>query len=175
MLDAFLCRCFILIKGKGRLVWPGQISLFFSHLPWKFVYQRPQHLLSRLAATRRVIFIQEPEYRANEQPNWSFSDPQPGVTVAQPRTPIREHGFHDDQIAAIESLMNELYEQLQVDDHIAWFYTPLAIPLIAIWQIVMVGPVVKISPDSLPRLPNIHYLGQKQYSELPNYLAGWDV
>jgi UDP-galactopyranose mutase len=43
------------------------------------------------------------------------------------------------------------------------------------WQLVMVGPVVKISPDSLPRLPNIHYLGGKSYKELPAYLAHWDV
>jgi glycosyltransferase involved in cell wall biosynthesis len=43
------------------------------------------------------------------------------------------------------------------------------------WQIVMVGPVVKISPRSLPRRENIHYLGQRTYAELPSYLAGWDV
>lgn len=43
------------------------------------------------------------------------------------------------------------------------------------WQIVLIGPVVKIDPQTLPRLPNIHYLGQKNYSELPTYLAGWDV
>ncbi|HEX2178154.1 MAG TPA: glycosyltransferase, partial [Actinomycetota bacterium] len=43
------------------------------------------------------------------------------------------------------------------------------------WQIVMVGPVVKIEPDSLPRRHNLHYLGMKQYDDLPSYLAGWDV
>lgn len=43
------------------------------------------------------------------------------------------------------------------------------------WQIVMVGPVVKIDPRSLPRRPNIHYLGQKHYEQLPSYLAGWNV
>ncbi len=43
------------------------------------------------------------------------------------------------------------------------------------WSLVMVGPVVKISTDELPRLPNIHYLGQKHYNELPAYLSGWDV
>jgi glycosyltransferase involved in cell wall biosynthesis len=39
----------------------------------------------------------------------------------------------------------------------------------------MVGPVVKIAASSLPRRPNIHYLGQKPYEELPAYIAGWDV
>jgi protoporphyrinogen oxidase/glycosyltransferase involved in cell wall biosynthesis/beta-glucosidase/6-phospho-beta-glucosidase/beta-galactosidase len=43
------------------------------------------------------------------------------------------------------------------------------------WQIVMVGPVVKIDPASLPRRANIHYLGQQPYQALPQFLAGWDV
>ena len=43
------------------------------------------------------------------------------------------------------------------------------------WQIVLVGPVVKIDPADLPRRANIHYLGPKLYEELPSYLAGWDV
>jgi len=43
------------------------------------------------------------------------------------------------------------------------------------WQFVMIGPVVKISPDELPKRPNIHYLGPKKYEQLPAYLSGWDV
>jgi len=43
------------------------------------------------------------------------------------------------------------------------------------WQIVMIGPVVKIDPDGLPRRANIHWLGARSYAELPAYLAGWDV
>jgi len=43
------------------------------------------------------------------------------------------------------------------------------------WQLILIGPVVKIDPADLPRLPNIHYLGSKNYKELPAYLAGWDV
>jgi UDP-galactopyranose mutase len=39
----------------------------------------------------------------------------------------------------------------------------------------MVGPVVKISEDELPKRPNIHYVGGKTYGELPAYLSGWDV
>ncbi len=42
-------------------------------------------------------------------------------------------------------------------------------------SIVMAGPVVKISQDDLPRRPNIHYVGQKAYADLPAYLGGWDV
>ena len=43
------------------------------------------------------------------------------------------------------------------------------------WQVVLVGPVIKINPEILPRRPNIHYLGQQGYDDLPAFLAGWDV
>ncbi|MDE2486289.1 MAG: UDP-galactopyranose mutase [Alphaproteobacteria bacterium] len=43
------------------------------------------------------------------------------------------------------------------------------------WSIVILGPVVKIAPEALPKRPNLHYLGGKDYEELPRYLAGWDV
>ena len=40
---------------------------------------------------------------------------------------------------------------------------------------IVLGPVVKIDPSTLPRAANIHYLAGKSYDELPAYLAGWDV
>lgn len=43
------------------------------------------------------------------------------------------------------------------------------------WQFVMIGPVVKIAPETLPKHANIHYLGPKKYDELPAYLGGWDI
>jgi glycosyltransferase involved in cell wall biosynthesis len=43
------------------------------------------------------------------------------------------------------------------------------------WQFVMIGPVVKIDPASLPRRDNIHWLGAKPYAELPAHLAHWDI
>jgi UDP-galactopyranose mutase len=43
------------------------------------------------------------------------------------------------------------------------------------WEFIIIGPVVKIDPVTLPRLSNIHYLGGKNYKELPQYLSGWDV
>jgi UDP-galactopyranose mutase len=43
------------------------------------------------------------------------------------------------------------------------------------WHFVLIGPVVKIDPETLPRRDNIHYLGSKKYSELPAYLSGWDI
>jgi len=43
------------------------------------------------------------------------------------------------------------------------------------WQFIIIGPVVKIDPVSLPKRANIHYLGGKSYKELPAYLSGWDI
>jgi glycosyltransferase involved in cell wall biosynthesis len=43
------------------------------------------------------------------------------------------------------------------------------------WQIVMIGPTAKIEPESLPHHPNIHWMGMKNYADLPKYFASWDV
>ncbi len=43
------------------------------------------------------------------------------------------------------------------------------------WQVVIVGPVAKLDPASLPQRRNLHWLGQKLYASLPSYLSGWDV
>jgi hypothetical protein len=43
------------------------------------------------------------------------------------------------------------------------------------WQIVLLGPVVKIDPATIPTSSNIHLLGMKRYDELPAYLSGWNV
>jgi UDP-galactopyranose mutase len=42
-------------------------------------------------------------------------------------------------------------------------------------QFILLGPVVKIDPASLPQAENIHYLSGKNYAELPKYLAGWNA
>jgi len=260
----------------------------FSHLRWNFVYQRPQHLLSRLAATRPIFFMEEPEYDPNGPPRWERSTPLPNVTVLRPHTPVPAPGFHADQLAALEPLVADLADELNGSTLVAWLYTPMALPLAEAlaptvvvydcmdelslflgappellsreaaliecadvmftggpslfrakqarhpnvhcfsssvdaahfrvretgvveaedqaglprprlgfygviderldlplidfiaqahpdWQVVLVGPVVKIDPATLPRRENIHYFGQRSYDELPRYLAGWDV
>jgi UDP-galactopyranose mutase len=43
------------------------------------------------------------------------------------------------------------------------------------WQIVLLGPIVKIDPEDVPAHHNVHRLGMKPYAELPSYLAGWDI
>lgn len=42
-------------------------------------------------------------------------------------------------------------------------------------QLVLIGPMVNIQAAALLQRRNVHYLGEKEYSELPAYLAGWNV
>ena len=256
----------------------------FSHLRWEFVYQRPQHLLSRLAQGRRVFFVEEPEH-APGPICMRVSSPCVGVTVLRARTPIEAAGFNDEQLLVMEPLLRRSLADRGVRGAVAWFYTPMALPLLAAmdapravvydcmdelsafdfappqllqreaelmtranvvfaggpslyeakktrhahvhcfpsavdaahfapvggrgddghitdprlgffgviderldialiaalakaephWQIVMVGPVVKIDPSSLPRAPNIHWLGQQPYAALPALVQDWQV
>ncbi|MDQ9170472.1 NAD(P)-binding protein [Oxalobacteraceae bacterium R-40] len=259
--------------------------IVFSHLRWDFVFQRPQHLLSRLAEYYPVIFVEEPVFDEKES-RWETSTPLPNVTVCRPHTSVAMPGFHDDQLPQLRKLLRQL--ALDHSEHIVWFYTPMALPLLQElqpslvvydcmdelaafknapkqllqresallkvadivftggpslyrakrdrhanahcfsssvdvrhfskaldrstsfagqrnipaprlgfygviderldtgllaqladarpeWQLVLVGPVVKIDPASLPQRPNIHYFGQQPYQALPEFLAGWDV
>jgi len=43
------------------------------------------------------------------------------------------------------------------------------------YSFVLVGPVVKVDPASLPQAENIHWLGGRDYKELPNYCRAFDV
>ncbi|SNB47504.1 NAD(P)-binding protein [Geobacter sp. DSM 9736] len=265
-----------------------QTLIVFSHLRWNFVYQRPQHLLTRMARSRQVIFFEEPVFSEKVEPFLEESVPEPNVTVCRPHTPSSKSGYHDEQLTYLAPLLKKLIRDKGLTDYSVWFYTPMALPLAqnlspqAIvydcmdelsafkgaprqvvqresallkvadvvftggpslyrakrdhhpevhcfpssvdaghfsrakdmtleheaqkglprprlgyfgviderldlnlidamaaahpeWQIVMVGPVVKIDPATLPRHPNIHYFGQREYADLPSFLSGWDV
>ncbi|MDY3561925.1 FAD-dependent oxidoreductase [Gemmata sp. JC673] len=258
----------------------------FSHLRWDFVFQRPQHLMTRLARTRPVFFVEEPT-QTDGPPRWELREGPPGLTVCRPHTAARHAGFNDAQYPELRPLVRELVARAG-GAYDLWFYTPMALPLadglaprVTVydcmdelsafqfappqllelerrlleradvvftggpslyrakkdrhanchcfpssvdaahfgtaagplpepaeqaalprprlgffgviderfdrallaaaaaarpdWQFVMVGPVVKIDPADLPRRPNVHFLGQRPYTDLPAFLAGWDV
>ncbi|HWQ12961.1 MAG TPA: hypothetical protein VNL77_09180 [Roseiflexaceae bacterium] len=102
----------------------------FSHLRWDFVYQRPQHLLARLAVGRRVLFVEEPACVSGITPSRSLSRPAPGVLVCRPITPHPAPGRHDEHLATFRPLLRHLLHSERVEDYLAWFYTPLGLPLI---------------------------------------------
>ncbi|HWI83248.1 glycosyltransferase [Ramlibacter sp.] len=261
-----------------------QTLVVFSHLRWNFVYQRPQHLLSRLAQRWRVIFIEEPVLKAGHNGLERF-EPAANVQVWRPHVTGDAPGFHDDHLPALQRMVSDAMTEDAVTDYWVWFYTPMALPLATDlsprgvvydcmdeltlfrhaprqlvqrenalfkmadlvftggpslyaakrhrhpsvhcfpssvdakhfsqargehplladiarprlgycgviderlnmdlidgmaqrhpeWQIVMVGPVVKIDAASLPQRPNIHWLGQQSYEDLPALISGWDV
>jgi UDP-galactopyranose mutase len=101
----------------------------FSHLRWDFVYQRPQHLMSRLASRRRVIFIEEPVPGKDSDARWEFERPERNVLVCRPVTPSDAPGFCEEQMPHLRGLVRELLEQENLDDYVLWFYTPMALPL----------------------------------------------
>lgn len=43
------------------------------------------------------------------------------------------------------------------------------------FQFILIGPVLNIAIEQIPKASNIHYLGRKEYGDLPNYLSGWDA
>lgn len=105
--------------------------IVFSHLRWDFVFQRPQHLLSRLAHRHRVLFIEEPHHDPLAEPHFERRTPCDNVLVLKPVTPVKAGGFHDDQLAVLQPLLQQLLQDEALEHYIAWFYTPMALPLLA--------------------------------------------
>ena len=90
---------------------PNFSLVVFSHLRWNFVFQRPQHILSRLAKRFPVIFIEEP--MRGERPGWEITRTQENVTVCCPRTPIDSPGFSEEQMLHLKPLVRELAAELR--------------------------------------------------------------
>ena len=43
------------------------------------------------------------------------------------------------------------------------------------WSFVMVGPVVKVDQNLLPRAPNLFWMGGRDHKQAPNYCAAFDI
>ena len=66
---------------------PQTTLLVFSHMRWNFIYQRPQHLLTRLASGRRIVFFEEPMVRRAWRSFYGIQHAgaqRPGVHAAYP-------------------------------------------------------------------------------------------
>jgi UDP-galactopyranose mutase len=62
-----------------------------------------------------------------------------------------------------------------IDERMGWDNIAALCDAHAEWNVVLVGPLAKITEDDLPRRPNLHYTGQRHYEDLPGYLKGCDV
>lgn len=258
-----------------------------SHLRWDFVFQRPQHLLTRFAQHGRLFYFEEPYFHDNAEPRLEVTTREGGnINIVVAHLP---HGLTPQESDAKQiELLNDFFTANKLNRFVFWYYTPMALeisrqlkPLLTVydcmdelaafkgasprlreleaelfqkadlvftgghslyeskktqhtdvyafpssidkahfaqarqsltepedqrniphprfgfygvvderfdiellrgiaalrpdWHYVIIGPVVKIDPAVLPKSENIHYLGGKNYKELPVYLSGWDV
>ena len=97
----------------------------FSHLRWDFVYQRPQHLLSRAAQRWRVFFIEEPVFDDGSM-RFEISERGTGVLVVVPHLPDRSHS--DVAITLmLRHLIDGLVDTQNIRDAVFWYFTPMAL------------------------------------------------
>jgi hypothetical protein len=88
-------------------------TLVFSHLRWNCVYQRPQHVMSRLAKNRRAIFFEEPVFGERSNAHLIITTPLPNLLVCQAHTPVEIPGFHDEQLPYLNPLLQKLMREEQ--------------------------------------------------------------
>src|SRR3954454_13925571 len=99
--------------------------LCFSHLRWDFVFQRPQHLMSRFARERRVFFFEE-AMRDAQAPRLELHETPEGVHVAVPHLPPDLDEQQSE--AVVRRLVDELIEDEELHRYTTWYYTPMALP-----------------------------------------------
>lgn len=105
--------------------------LCFSHLRWDFVFQRPQHLLSRFASNGRVSYWEEPRYtQAEAEARLDVRlDNVTGVTVIVPELPA-ELSPQAEQLM-LEGLLDKFVAEQGIRTLVRWYYTPMMLPFSA--------------------------------------------
>ena len=96
----------------------------FSHLRWDFVWQRPQHLLSRAVKHYDVLIVEEPIFKPGVSAHMDVSERPQGVTVAVPILP--EGLAHEDVIAEQHDLIEDMIGREATGSRVFWYYTPMA-------------------------------------------------
>ncbi|MBW3593770.1 MAG: NAD(P)-binding protein, partial [Actinobacteria bacterium] len=103
----------------------------FSHLRFGFVYQRPQHLLTRAGRARRVFYLEEPTYGegdwapVGQDPRLDLFPEWNGVVVGTPRLPDATSSHEALEIQ--RTLVDELFVEKEIEDYVLWVYTPMAV------------------------------------------------
>ncbi len=95
----------------------------FSHLRWDFVYQRPQHLLSRFAKDHRVFVIEEPEFVDAAEASLKTQKKAENLFVLTPQLP---HGMNSENVeSTLRTLLDEIVGEQGIQDYVSWYYTPM--------------------------------------------------
>lgn len=96
----------------------------FCHLRWGFVYQRPQHLISRMAETNKILFIEEPiPYAEGEENQYELEVINENLHILKPKV---------NDIASIAEILKPLIQDQQLET--AWFYSAAFSPLLKSFQ-----------------------------------------
>jgi hypothetical protein len=99
--------------------------IVFSHLPWDFVYRRPQRLMTRLAQRRPVLFVEAPVY--GERARLELEMVAERVRVCRPQLPIRGQAFGPAQEEVLTELLQGQRDREGWDEFAAWLYTPMPV------------------------------------------------
>ncbi len=86
----------------------------FCHLRWEFVYQRPQHIISRLAKSLKILLIEEPiPFEPGDENTGNLIRIHSNLHVLQPRTT---------SIGAIKNILPQFVKNRDIS--VGWFYSP---------------------------------------------------
>ncbi len=96
----------------------------FSHLRWNFVFQRPQHLLTRFSKERRVFYIEEPFFFDGDDYNRETII-QENLSVLVPH--LRHGGTQEEIILRLEELYKRFFIEHNIEKYIFWYYTPMSL------------------------------------------------
>jgi UDP-galactopyranose mutase len=131
----------------------------FSHVRWDSVFQRPQHLMTRFARTRRVFYFEEPLYDAAGPAYLEISERAGDITLVVPHL---SNGDSTPNVSML-TLMNELFAQYEISEVILWYVTPLALkytfhlrPALVVYDCI----------DELPSAPGVSSEIRRYESEL---------
>src|SRR5690606_7766366 len=108
-------------RPDGRL----RILLCFSHLRWNFVYQRPQHLMTRFARDYFVLYFEEPLFDATDSPFLEARDDVQGVRVLTPHLLPNCHILEAED--AQRALLDNHLQSLPTSELTLWYYTPMSL------------------------------------------------
>jgi glycosyltransferase involved in cell wall biosynthesis len=99
--------------------------LCLSHLRWDFVYQRPQHLLTRFSEIFSTYFLEEPIHDAEDEAYLHMSKRLPNLWVVVPH--IQSGLSKAEEKLVMKQLMETFMENEDGDDFLFWYYTPMAL------------------------------------------------
>ena len=111
-------------KTKGAAS-ESTVLLCLSHLRWNFVFQRPQHLLTRAAKTDTVLYFEEPVYENVTRAMLRAAEAD-GVRVLTPVLPQGTSAARAIELQRV--LLNNVLASVSYDRLVLWYYTPMALP-----------------------------------------------